>query len=460
MTTRNDLIEAQKFIQFHTRPGDRLLCAVSGGVDSMCLLALTVRVAEAMTLRREVAAAHFNHGLRGGAADRDEAFVRDWCAAHGIPLTVGRGDVRSVAAREGLSLEEAARIMRYAFLEEAARQEGCRWILTAHHAGDNAETILMNLARGTGLKGLCGIPSVRPPFLRPFLETPREDLVAYAAARGIPHVEDETNADPAAASRNLVRLEIMPLLRQLNPRAEEHITAAARQLSAVDRALERDATERTVSAKAKEGRVVLSWQALLEAPAAVRPRMLLRLLDLLGVGRKDIGAAHLDAVLAMSRETAPNRESRVSLPHGVSARYCRGWLILETRPQPLTETQLLPGRPLRWGGYTLTLLDRREGAGVALRAGRPGERAFVTAAPCVPGERLTLPGAKGSRTVKRLCLDRRISLEERDRLPAFYVSGRLAAVWRLGVDTEFLPEGDALRFIKVETPHHEEGETS
>ena len=321
MTTRNDLIEAQKFIQFHTRPGDRLLCAVSGGVDSMCLLALTVRVAEAMTLRREVAAAHFNHGLRGGAADRDEAFVRDWCAAHGIPLTVGRGDVRSVAAREGLSLEEAARIMRYAFLEEAARQEGCRWILTAHHAGDNAETILMNLARGTGLKGLCGIPSVRPPFLRPFLETPREDLVAYAAARGIPHVEDETNADPAAASRNLVRLEIMPLLRQLNPRAEEHITAAARQLSAVDRALERDATERTVSAKAKEGRVVLSWQALLEAPAAVRPRMLLRLLDLLGVGRKDIGAAHLDAVLAMSRETAPNRESRVSLPHGVSARY-------------------------------------------------------------------------------------------------------------------------------------------
>lgn len=460
MTTRNDLIGPQKFIQLHTRPGDRLLCAVSGGLDSMCLLELAARVAGAMTLRREVVAAHFNHGLRGEAADRDEAFVRDWCAAHGIPLAVGRGDVRTDAARNGRTLEEAARIMRYAFLERTAEQERCRWILTAHHAGDNAETVLMNLARGTGLKGLCGIPAVRDPFLRPFLETSREELAAYAAARDIPHVEDETNQDPAAASRNLVRLEIMPLLRQLNPRAEEHIAAAARQLSAADRALEQDASERTACAKAREGRIVFSWEALMEAPAAVRPRMLLRLLDLLGTGRKDIGAAHLNAVLAMGRDTAPYRESRISLPHGVFARCCRGWLILETRSQPLTEAQLLPGRPLRWGEYTLTLLDRREGAGVALRAGRAGERAFVTAAPCVPGDRLTLPGAKGSRTVKRLCLDRRISLADRDRLPAFYVGGRLAAVWRLGVDTEFLPEGDAFRFIKVEKYHHKEGETT
>ena len=189
-----------------------------------------------------------------------------------------------------------------------------------------------------------------------------------------------------------------------------------------------------------------------EAPAAVRPRMLLRLFDLLGVGRKDIGAAHLEALMDLTSRTAWGKEGRLSLPHGVTARYCRRWLILETRPQTLTEVQLVPGQPLVWGDYTLTLLDHPEdGEGIAFSwRGRPGQSPVVTAAPCPPGERLALPGARGSRSVKRLCLDGHISLAERDRLPAIYVEGRLAAVWRLGVDTAFAPEdGKPCRFIKL-----------
>ena len=140
----------------------------------------------------------------------------------------------------------------------------------------------------------------------------------------------------------------------------------------------------------------------------------------------------------------------MSLPHGVTARYCRRWLILETRPQILTEVQLVPGRALHWGDYALTLLDRPEGEGISF-FWRGRQSPVVTAAPCPPGERLTLPGARGSRSVKRLCLDRRISLAERDRLPAIYVEGELAAVWRLGVDAAFAPEGGApCRFIKIE----------
>lgn len=109
--------------------------------------------------------------------------------------------------------------------------------------------------------------------------------------------------------------------------------------------------------------MTLSVQALREATDAVRPRMLLRLFDLLGVGRRDITAAHLEAILHLTRDTLWGKESRVDLPQGVTARYCREWLILETRPQLLTEVQLLPECPVAWGDYRITLLDHREGRG-------------------------------------------------------------------------------------------------
>lgn len=424
--------------------GETVVCAVSGGLDSMCLLDLLVRRCG----EGRVVAAHFNHQLRP-AADRDEAFVRAYCGERGIPFRAGRGDVRALAKERGLSPEEAARNLRYAFLRETAAAYGAGAVYTAHHADDNAETMLMNLVRGTGLTGLTGMDERKNGIVRPLLDVTRAELAAYAAARGIPHVEDETNADPDAAARNFLRLQVMPLLRELNPRAVEHMNRTARQLGEVDASLEQEARRRTARVEAQAGRVALSRRELLDAPPGVRPRMLLRLFDLLGVGRKDVGAVHIQALLDLAPGAERGGEGRLSLPHGVAARCCRDQLILETRPRPLTEARLAPGQPLRWGDYTLTLLDRREGAGLALRERTDGRDRAVAVAPAAPGDRLTLPGARGGRSVKRLCLDRHIGPEERDRLPAVYVEGRLAAVWRLGVDVEFLPEGEPCRFIQI-----------
>ena len=235
--------------------------------------------------------------------------------------------------REGLSLEEAARKLRYDFLRQEAEKLGQHIkIYTAHHADDNAETILFNLIRGTGVAGLTGMAYQQNGICRPLLDVTREELAAYAAARHIPHVEDTTNADPGAAARNFLRLEVMPRLRQINPRAVEHINDAGRRLRVADQSLEEEAARRTAHVEVQEGRVTLSRQALAEATDAVRPRMLLRLFDLLGVGRRDITAAHLQAILHLTRDTLWGRESRVDLPQGVTARYCREWLILETRP--------------------------------------------------------------------------------------------------------------------------------
>ena len=427
--------------------GKTVLCAVSGGLDSMCLLHLLLAWCQAHG--GQVVAAHFNHGLRREAG-RDEEFVRNWCAGRGVPFLSGCGDVAGLAKAQGLSAEEAGRQLRYAFLRREAEQLGGARIYTAHHADDNAETVLFNLIRGTGTAGLSGMAWQQDGVFRPLLAVRRRELAAYAAAEGIPHVEDATNLDPDAAARNFLRLRVMPLLEEVNSAAVRNINRAAAHVRTADQAIEAEAARRTAHVEVQEGRVTLSRQVLAEADAAVRPRMLLRLFDLLGVGRRDITAAHLNAIWRLARDTLWGRESRLDLPHGVTARYCRGWLVLETRPQRLTEVQLLPDCPVTWGDWRLTLLDHQEGTGLALRLRRQEEHLGVTVGPVVPGERLTLPGGRGSRSIKRLCLDRRIPLSERERLPAIYAGGRLAAVWRLGVDEAFAPPaGEPCRFVQI-----------
>ena len=202
--------------------GSRVLCAVSGGADSMCLMhwLWSLRTERGF----EVLAAHFEHGLRGEESLRDAAFVKTQCDALQIPFEGGSGDVRSYASVHGMGIEEAARILRYRFLEETAERLRCERIATAHTADDNAETILLNLCRGAGTRGLAGIPPVRGKLIRPLLQTSREEVEAYLALEGIPHVEDSSNGDDAF-TRNRIRHRVIPLLKEENP---SFLRAAAR----------------------------------------------------------------------------------------------------------------------------------------------------------------------------------------------------------------------------------------
>ncbi len=214
--------------------GARVLCAVSGGADSMCLLHWLNEEREARSL--ELFAAHFEHGLRGEESLRDADFVREACEKLGIPLTVGSGDVAAYAGREHLGLEEAARNLRYRFLEETADRLHCDRIATAHNADDNAETVLMNLCRGSGTRGLSGIPPVRGRLIRPLLQTGREEIEAYLAERGIAHVEDSSNSS-GAFTRNRIRQQVLPLLKQENPSLLEAVSRMTELLREDERCL-------------------------------------------------------------------------------------------------------------------------------------------------------------------------------------------------------------------------------
>ena len=202
--------------------GCSVLCAVSGGADSMALLTILDAMEKEGGIR--LCAAHFEHGLRGEEALRDAAFVKTQCRMRGIPCVVGHGDVRNYADEKHLGLEEAARLLRYRFLSETADRLDCGRIATAHTADDNAETLVMNLIRGSGTRGLAGIPPVRGRLVRPLLQTSREEILSFLRENGVPYVEDSSNRE-LLFTRNRVRSQIIPLLKEENP---SFLRAAAR----------------------------------------------------------------------------------------------------------------------------------------------------------------------------------------------------------------------------------------
>ncbi len=201
-----------------------LLVALSGGADSVCLLRLLLR------LDYRVMAAHCNFHLRGAESDRDEAFVRDLCRSLGVPLQVASFDTRGEAAAHGESIEMAARRLRYEWFDRLRRECGAQAIAVAHHREDSAETLLLNLLRGTGISGLCGIRPRNGHIVRPLLCLDRSDIERYLKALSQPYVDDSTNFQ-TDCRRNVVRLRLLPLMEELNPSVRETLATTAERLA-------------------------------------------------------------------------------------------------------------------------------------------------------------------------------------------------------------------------------------
>lgn len=430
------------------KTGDRVLVAVSGGPDSVALLHLLVRIAPERRLGLGVA--HLHHGLRGAEADRDAAFVADMASSLDLAVHVERRDVHSVRSREGLSPEEAARRVRYEFLNDAKVAGRYDRVALGHHADDNAELVLMRLIQGTGPAGTAGMAPVRGDgFVRPLIHARREEILAFLDAEGIPRVADTSNADDRFL-RNRIRRRLLPTLRrEFNPEA----VAALNRYAEIRREeenwladLARELTDRC-TLRSGEETTTLSVSALRELVPAARRRVLRAAVERVRGHLRRISLDHVAAVDALL--DGDGRARRLDLPDRVRAARAGGELRLIR----------IPGDPRRWTERPPEYDHRMNGPGAlelpeigarisvaevpppALReAGRAGQHvAFFDMRkvrfPLVvrnarPGDRFTPLGMSGTRKVADFLADRKVPAPDRPRCPVLLSGNRI--IWVAG----------------------------
>lgn len=456
-----------------TDRGDGVLAAVSGGADSVCLLLLLNGMAAELGIR--VFAFHMNHGIRGEEADRDEQFVGELCKQLEIPLTVAHEKVETYAEEHGLSGEEAGRILRYRHLEETAERYQCTKIAVAHHEDDDAETVLLNLFRGSGLAGLSGIRPVRGKIIRPLLCVSRKEIEEYLKEQGFSWCEDSTNRENDY-TRNKIRNELLPWVREnINSRAAEHILAASELAAQADvyfemeaeRILEESCSKRREEAKQPtsqnvgeaDGKESGTGQDLKVAENAMKmytkistnlfdsqPEILktyiIRCMVLNAAGKaKDITERHIRAVMKL---TGPGGGHSVNLPYGLQA--VRGYetlKIVQGQERRIAVESSDPGQKWENEGSFEKEIRLRTDLDETFRIGPASIHLHASSRkkePEIPknqytkwfdydkinvglsiryrqnGDYLTLSGG-GKKKLRRFMIDEKIPEDERDRIP-------------------------------------------
>lgn len=244
----NKLLKAIKDYSL-IKKDDKIIVALSGGADSTALLCSLLSIREQFSLG--IYACHINHLLRGEESFRDENFVRNLCEKYGIELFVLRCDINKLASERNLGSEECGRQVRYDFLKENAERLGAK-IATAHTSTDSMETVIMNISRGSGIKGARGIPPKRGNIIRPLILASRADTEEYCKSNNIPYVNDSTNSE-RLYTRNKVRLDVVPVLRGINPSIEEAFLRFSKNMSELDEFIEKSAQNALINSKIENG---------------------------------------------------------------------------------------------------------------------------------------------------------------------------------------------------------------
>jgi len=445
----------REFMRAHSmaRDGSRLLAAVSGGADSVCLLHVLVE------LGFQLEVAHFDHQTRDGESGRDAEFVGETAARLGLPFHIESRPVEQESRGSGKSFEEYARSARYEFLTRVARLRGCEAVATGHHADDNAETVLMRLIRGTTPAGAAGIPAVGAwggvPVIRPLLGISRAEVMAYVAERGLEYREDTTNADVRYA-RNRVRHELLPLLAErYNPRVREALLRFAEAQRADSELIDNlagAAFDRCVSRQGAIDRTRFRAE-----PRSVQRRMVARLGRRLGV--TDVP---FDRVVAAARFVADGATGEVfDLGSGVQLQNGRR----HTKPLRPTEAIEAAETPLTVPGVTSALgrvfrtlsLEQRPAADLAAYC-TPRRQVFDAAAAGTdlsvrrrrPGDSFTPLGMAGRKKLQDYFVDTGTPAYERDLRILLTGGGKILWVVGGAISAHAAVTASTTRFLEVD----------
>lgn len=329
------------------RRGDRILAALSGGADSVTLLHYLFIYKDILGITVE--AAHVNHMLRGKEADRDELFCRSLCEDMGIKLHVKRADVRKIAKDKGLSEELCGRNIRYEFFDEIVNNSGMK-IATAHTLSDSIETMIFNLARGTGLKGLCGIPPVRKNIIRPLINCYRSDIENYCKEHNLDYVTDSTNLEDDY-SRNFIRHNILPQLKNINIEADKAIGRTIGWLRDDENYLSSMAGDMLEKIKIDDNKYDI--HDLIDCPVPIKRRVIAKILN------NSCGNISSEHILEL--ENLLNKTGSVNLPKDLKAKVKDGFLIITSQNEDINnsarfnECIIKQGESIQFGEKTIYL---------------------------------------------------------------------------------------------------------
>ena len=285
--------------------GKTVAVAVSGGADSMALLHFIANFYP--PARIKIVALNVEHGIRGESSLRDSAFVKEYCDAHQIPLIAYKVDALKKAREDKISVEQAARALRYECFMAAINAKKCDAVFTAHHSSDNLESVLFNLFRGTGLKGLIGIKDYGGKIYRPLLNVSKAEIAEYVKEHAIPFVDDETNFCDDY-TRNFLRLNVIPKIKEVFPDAEKSVLRLSETVREEDEFLDGESDK---SLSLKDG----AYNIPLSAPSVLAKRAIISALKGLGLTR-DYEKVHVDDVLSLFDK---NNGKTIVLPKGILA---------------------------------------------------------------------------------------------------------------------------------------------
>ena len=347
-----DFIKANRLFE----KADSLLLAVSGGADSTALLYAMWTLKTGNILNADIVCAHINHQLRGADADLDEDFVISQARDLNIPITTKRLDVRGFARESKLSIETAARKLRIETLLDIAKANDCKYIATAHHKNDNAETILQRLVRGTGFRGLGGIWPVRIftddiRLVRPLLCLSRDEIIEYLQERNLKWRQDHTNAD-CTYRRNFIRHRLLPALQQdcngsVVQELSELADSARKFYSFVCNCADKAWTE---LAHLSRNKVILNLDMFLTQPPAVKVELIRRSLTAVGSGERNLTQRHYERILQLAKRQVSNK--KIELPHGFVVGFEYGKVIVSRQKDRLPKGRTSDSIELEVPGQT------------------------------------------------------------------------------------------------------------
>ncbi|MFW6005968.1 MAG: tRNA lysidine(34) synthetase TilS [Candidatus Bipolaricaulota bacterium] len=433
----------RNFLKRHSVEDSSVVVAVSGGVDSTALLHALLELGPEFDLQLSVA--HLDHGIRGEASAENAEFVRDIAEKHGLRLILEKRPVSQIAEEEGLSLEEAARSVRYRFLSQAARESEMDFVALGHNRNDQAETILMHLIRGAGLRGLSGMKERSDRYIRPLLQTPRKEIANYVESRDIDYRFDETNED-TRFTRNRIRHELLPKLEEdYNPRVLDNIVRLGKLTRCAREFIEdrRDRAYEKIKLAEEPSGECFSRGRLLELHPYLQRATVRKFLKEARGDLEDLAYSHVEDLLEKLREEPAS--TRLDLP-GITFsldrdKACFGKNTSE-RTRPSYHFGIQPGEVIKideadlkitceivssedewklddfYGDRLIEAVDWRKVEQPILIRNRED------------GDRFVPLGMKGEKKLKDFFIDLKIPRRERDKIPL--VCDENGIIWVVG----------------------------